>query len=404
MAKEKKQNKLVLKRHQFIYAILRPLCKFAMWVYYGYKSKTKYKLKKDEQVIILSNHQTNLDFLAVFAAFNKPIYTIGSENLFAGNFGKFLTKDLGFIPKKKGASDIRTAISMLKIIKEGGSLLFYPEGNRTYAEFQFKIDVETIKVLKKLNVPIVIFNMQGGTGASPRFKHKNRRGSFTGIIRDILKPEDYQKMTNDELQQLITYELRVYDSESGNLYKSNRRAEYLEREFFLCPKCNHTSTLVSKKNIIKCTNCGIEIEYTEDMKFKSEDPDFKFQKHLDWWNYQKQYIRNLNINNDDIIFADNDVKLFKSMPYQKKVLISKGKMYITRDKFVVGEKEFLLKDIVIASVLAGNKLLFTTTDDISYIVRDNVRLNPLKYVFLFNKLDTKMKLDNRDIYFRLEDD
>lgn len=398
MKKSKKPNLL----NKIAFFVLR-IVSFIFTRLLGYRSKAKYKKEKDESVIILSNHQTDYDPFCLISSFPYPVACVATDNIFSSKLvGKILSKVFLVIPKRKGAIDMRCVIDMVYTSKNNGSMLLFPEGNRTYAEFSYYISPTLPDLLKKLKSTIVIFNLHGGTGIRPRFSSKLRKGKFEGDIKKVLKYSEYENMPNEELYSIIVDGIKVYDSESGNKYTSSKRAEYLERMMFTCPVCSSVSTLHSDGNYITCSNCGEKVEYTETMSFKGSK-NFPFKKTIEWWNYQKRYIHNLKIEKDKTIFSDDGVKLLRSNPNEKRKLLAKGKLIIT-DKFLIIDKLVQnISDISIATVISGKKLSYTL-DGCNYTVTGNERFNPLKYVLLFNKLDTKMKLENKDNYYTLKED
>ena len=77
-------------------------------------------------------------------------------------------------------------------------------------------------------------------------------------------------------------------------------------------------------------------------------------------------------------------------------------MELYKDKLVVNDYVIDIKNIRNASPTGGRKLGFTV-DNQDYFIIGTDRFNPLKYVFMFNKLDTKMKESGIDIYYNLEE-
>lgn len=389
-------------KYKFLFFLLRGIAFLYTRLILGYRSQDKYKLKKGEKVIILSNHQTDADPFCVLTSFKFPVRTVATDNIFAGKFRSKLFSALGTIPKKKGLSDMRAVVKMKETIDCGGSLLIFPEGNRSFCEFQFHIANTLATLLKKFKATVVLFNLHGGTGRAPRFKNKNRKGRFYGEIKRVLKYEEYSLIPDDEFIELIKSELKVYDADEGNLYKSKRRAEYLERTFFVCPVCEKTQTLYSKGNYLFCKNCGMKAEYTEDLHFKSVN-NFPFTRSIEFWNYQKRYLKDLEITPDKTIFSDKNVKVYLSNPYENRKLLYKGDINLTDKYLCFGENKFDLKTIEISSVVSGRNLVFLSEGN-NYTLRGDKRFNPLKYALIFNKLDTLMKEKGTDLYFNLAED
>ena len=376
---------------------VRPIAYFK----WGYRIKNKYKVKKGENIIVLANHQTDLDPILIRLSFNRFLYTVATDNIFSNpKTVKWLTR-LGAIPKRKGLIDIKSTMAMSTIAEHGGSLLLFPEGNRCYAEFQFYIADNFAKLLKSLKATIVLFNLHGGFGTMPRFGSKKRRkGPFFGRIKKVIKYKDYENLTDEELTVVVREYLEQFDVDDMHLYKSNARAEYLERMYFVCPKCGDIHSLRSEGNILKCDKCGLEVEYTENLQLRSDDKDFNFVKLNDWYEYQKQWVRDYEVKKGEVIFEDDDVTLTLSNPYQNKELLSEGHLSLTDEKLTVGDVSFNIHDIVVASPVSGRNLCVTIKED-NYVIRGQERFNALKYVLMFNKLETRMKLEGIDKYFNI---
>lgn len=388
---------------QFSYAIWRVILRFLAFFFVGYRHKDNFKIKKGESIVVLSNHQTDIDAVLINLSFNRLLHTLTTDNLFKKGFANWILTKFGAIPKRKGMVDPNSTMQMMRVIKNHQSLLIFPEGNRAYAEFQYYISPRFVQFLKAMKAKIVLFNLHGGNGTHPRFMRRKRRGKFYGEVTKVLAYEEYKDMPDEELFDLIKQNLRVFDSESGALFKDKRRAEYLERMFFVCPSCHSAQTLYSKRELIRCQKCGFEAEFTEDLHLKIRNSQVNYTKLVEWYNYQKVWMKELEINNNEPIFTDENVKLFSAELNQKKTLLAKGKLSITNNVMTFDNVSFDIKDIEIASSVSGTKFVFTHLGK-NYEVRGAARFNPLKYVMLFNKLDTKMHLNDTDKYFNLEVD
>ena len=380
--------------------IIRIFVAFYLRVILKYRIKSNYKIAKGEKVVVLSNHQTDLDPVLIRCALRHYLYILSSDNIYSKKLStKFLTH-LGGIPKRKGVPDFESIKKLLEISKDGGSILIFPEGNRSYAEFQFYIADNFASLLFKLKATIVLYNIHGGFGSLPRFGAKRRKGPFYGEVKRVLKYEEYKDMSVEELNKIVIEGLKVFDSESGDLYKSNRKAEYLERMFFVCPKCGSVSTLESQGNYLRCKHCGLEVEYKENLTIESKDPEFKYHRLVEWYDYQKEFIRNMEINNK-VIFKDKDVVLEKVNPFKPLEHIAEGNLTLYKDHMVIGNVTLEVTNIMSASPMSGRKLCFTYNGD-NYQIKGPERFNALKYALVFHKLDTKMHRENLDNYYNID--
>lgn len=394
-----KNNKWCRNRHKVAYAILRPIVGFVVRMMYGFKPK-KYKLDKKKGYFILSNHQALLDPIFLALSFNKPIYFVATDNLFTHkHISRILRYFLNPIPKRKAAIDATCLKTCLKVAKEGGSVGLFVEGNRAYNDFQFYIDPSITKLIKKMGLSLVLYNLKGGYGVDPRWGNKKRKGKFVGEVKRIIEAEELENISNEELYDIVCNDLKVIDSDSNELYKSKQRAEYLERQLFVCPKCNKTQTLYSKDDKIYCKECGLEAEYLENLHIKVNDEDIKFDKLFDWYRYQLEYIKNCQITEENI-FEDEEVEVYYSNYNQPRVLITKGKLILTKDELKCNDCIIKIKDIQSSSAIGGFKFIATTEEN-NYLIIGNPRFNPIKYVLMFNVLEGPIKDKGGDKYYDL---
>ena len=366
---------------------MRPVA-FFLW---KYRYKSIYKISKGESVVVLSNHQTDYDPILIHLSFNRLLRTVATDNIFKKGISNWFIRKMGGIPKRKGIVDVRSSNELLELANNNGSLLLFPEGNRSYADFQYYISERVAKTIKKFNSTLILFNINGGFGRYPRWGNTPRKGKFYGEIVRSIPYSEYKDMDDDELSKLIINSIKVFDSESHELYKSDKKAEYLERMFFVCPKCSSISSLRSEGDLIKCSSCGLEVKYNEDLTLTSEDPSFKYHRLVEWYNHQKRWVSNYKPNLERKVFCDIDVTLKTSNPFEKSTLVYKGEMSLYPDRLVFGKEEFVypIKDISVSSPVSGRKLVFTYLDK-EYEVRGNKRFNALKYVLMLKKLNNNI--------------
>ncbi|MCH5153529.1 MAG: hypothetical protein J1F68_06235, partial [Clostridiales bacterium] len=239
------------------------------------------------------------------------------------------------IKKRKGFADTACIRAMCQVAKEGGTLAIFPEGNRQWNDSMFHIDRAIVKLVRLIKLPLMLYNIKGGYGVHPRWAKSKRRGKHTGVVREIISREKIQTMSDDELYEKIVSTLKVIDSGSTELYKSNERAEYLERVLFVCPKCGAQSTLHSHGNDITCERCDLTVTYGENLHLTSKDPDFHFARLVDWYEYQQQYVLNYDLTNDDVLFSDDNVTLYDKT--NERVFVAQGRLTLSKDTLSVGD-------------------------------------------------------------------
>ena len=388
-----KKKKWCKARHKFWFTIMRPIFSFLFWKKYGYKAEN-YKLDRKQNYLIICNHSCSLDPFMLGKSFFRPIYFVASDDLLKNGFiSKVMKHTVAPIPIRKGTMDISSIRNCISIAKEGGTIGIFPEGNRTYSGEISYLGINLVKFIRKLDLPLIIYHIDGGYGLDPRWGKKSRRGKGSrGYVQRLLSKEELCSLKDEELLKIINTNLSQEISPSLR-FKSKEKAEYLERVLFVCPKCHALETLVSEKNAIRCKCCSLEATYEEDLSFSSNDPSFKFKKVSEWMNYQKEYLKDLAIEENKVLLGDEKVTLISCLEGKEKEVELVGKLQMNSKSFIIkGEKEiqFFFKDIKQVENQGKHKLLFYIGKDY-YEFKGGERFSSYKYYLMFNRINNTLE-------------
>ena len=388
-----KKKKWCKVRHKFWFTIMRPIFSFLFWKKYGYKAEN-YKLDRKQNYLIICNHSCSLDPFMLGKSFFRPIYFVASDDLLKNGFiSKVMKHTVAPIPIRKGTMDISSIRNCISIAKEGGTIGIFPEGNRTYSGEISYLGINLVKFIRKLDIPLIIYHIDGGYGLDPRWGKKSRRGKGSrGYVQRLLSKEELCSLKDEELLKIINTNLSQEISSSLR-FKSKEKAEYLERVLFVCPKCHALETLVSEKNAIRCKCCSLEATYEEDLSFSSNEPSFKFKKVSEWMNYQKEYLKDLAIEENKVLLGDEKVTLISCLEGKEKEVELVGKLQMNSKSFIIkGEKEiqFFFKDIKQVENQGKHKLLFYIGKDY-YEFKGGERFSSYKYYLMFNRINNTLE-------------
>ena len=372
---------------------MRPIFSFLFWKKYGYKAEN-YKLDRKQNYLIICNHSCSLDPFMLGKSFFRPIYFVASDDLLKNGFiSKIMEHTVAPIPIRKGTMDISSIRNCISIAKEGGTIGIFPEGNRTYSGEISYLGINLVKFIRKLDLPLIIYHIDGGYGLDPRWGKKSRRGKGSrGYVQRLLSKEELCSLKDEELLKIINTNLSQEISPSLR-FKSKEKAEYLERVLFVCPKCHALETLVSEKNAIRCKCCSLEATYEEDLSFSSNEPSFKFKKVSQWMNYQKEYLKDLAIEENKVLLGDEKVTLISCLEGKEKEVELVGKLQMNSKSFIIkGEKEiqFFFKDIKQVENQGKHKLLFYIGKDY-YEFKGGERFSSYKYYLMFNRINNTLE-------------
>lgn len=254
------------KRHVFFYRLLRPLVALFLRCKFDYRFQKAKKLP--DQYIVLSNHVTDWDPLFVGAAFSRQMYFVGSEHIARWKRAyKFIKYIFAPIMRCKGASAMAAVMSILRHIKKGANVCFFPEGVRSWDGRPCPILPSTAKLVQKAGVGLVTFRITGGYFVSPMWSSSLRRGKLQGAPVGIYSAEQLSKMSTEEIYEIIVRDLGedAYERQAQqmNLYQSKTLAENLEHLLFYCPHCAAQGTLSSKADTLSCSACAHQWTFDE---------------------------------------------------------------------------------------------------------------------------------------------
>ena len=387
--KRKKKQNWVRFRHKVVRNLLYVLLGTYLRIIFKLKIN-KFKEKEKRQYLVIMNHQTAFDQFFMGMAIPGAIYYIASEDLFSkGWVSKIIKYLVAPIPFQKSTSDFRAIRNCFKIVREGGTIGFFPEGNRTYGGRTGNIKSSVVALAKGLKLPILIMNINGGFAAQPRWSDSTHRGLVTVGVTRVLEYEEYKDMPDNEMYELIKSELYVDESKDITPLKVKNGAEYLERAMYVCPYCG-ISEFESKGNVIKCKKCEREILYTETRELRGMGFDFPYKNVADWYDYQCSYINSLDLTPfAETPICSDTASLIEVIVYKKKIVISESaKVSAYADRLTVSdgktEMTFRYEDIRGASAVGRNKMNFYAYDKLYQLkgVKGDKRLCTLKYLNL----------------------
>ena len=397
MKKKKKESKWLKFRHKVVRNIL--YCILGPYIHLRYKVKiVRYKEQEKRPYLILLNHQTPFDQFFVGMTFRGPIYYMATEDIFSKGWVSHVIRYLiEPIPIKKQTTDIRAIMNCLKVAREGGSIAIAPEGNRTYSGRTEYMNPSIVSLAKKLGMPILLYRIEGGYGAEPRWSDVVRRGQMRVYCARTVKPEEYAEMSDEELFEVIRSTLYIDEACEDASFKHKKLAEYLERAVYYCPYCG-LSEFESHGDIIKCKKCSREIRYLPTKRLEGVGFDFPFTFVADWYDAQKAFMNKLDVTayGSSVIYSDR-ARISEVIPYDKKVVLDKdAEISLCGDRITVrgknSEFDFRFDETSAVTVLGKNKVNIYHGGKI-YQLKSGKRFNALKYVHIYNRYKNITKGD-----------
>jgi 1-acyl-sn-glycerol-3-phosphate acyltransferase len=324
------------------------------------------------------------------------MYYVASEDLFSKGWVSTLIKYLiAPIPIKKQTTDVRAVLNCIKVAKEGGTIVIAPEGNRTYSGKTEYMSASIVSLAKKLGLPIALYRLEGGYGVHPRWSDVVRRGKMTGYVSEVIEPEEYCEMTDEELFSRIEKGLYVNEAVADGEFKHKKLAEYLERAVYVCPKCG-LSEFESNGDIISCKKCGLSARYTPKKELVSVNGEFPFSFVNDWYDYQSDYMNSFDptAHTDSPLYEErgnfSEVIVYK----EKRLIAENAKISLYGDRITLdygaGELSYSF-DALSAVVVLGKNKLNLYIDGHIYQLKGDKAFNALQFVHFYHQYQNNKK-------------
>lgn len=236
--------------------------------------------------VILSNHVNNWDPLLINCYIDEPICFVAGNSLFRHPLLKKVLHYTGAIPKTKFKNDTSTIRQILNAKKHQRVIGIFPEGNRNWDGVTESLNYTTAKLIKSLNVPVVIAKIRGGHLSHPRWADSHRKGPITLSFEKLWTPDDLSALSTDmvhhTLSDVLYHNDADWQAEHQLRYHGKNLAHYLERLLFICPHCEQPGQLYSDSHNFSCQACGYHVRYTTEGHFTAVQQPLYFSTPYQW--------------------------------------------------------------------------------------------------------------------------
>lgn len=245
--------------------------------------------------IVLSEHQGYMDYyispLSVFP--NRANYISDVEGFAA--FGKFLYRQIGCLAKRRFTNDISLIHNIKHVINNKDIIFIYPEARHSNVGTNSKLPASTGKLIKLLQVPVVVLKSYGSYLSMPLWDEKHKREVPVHVILEkVLAPSDTKRLTADEitavLDQHFYYDEYKWQYENKIKISYPKRAEGLHKALYMCPNCKTEFSMTSHDAALTCEACNKSWVMDEYGKLASCDGVTEFHHIPDWYEWQREEV------------------------------------------------------------------------------------------------------------------
>ncbi len=226
------------------------------------KKLTSYvDFSRKDPFVLVGNHTYLFDVVQIAIHFKITPAIVAQEYLLSAKGLRWLLLNVAkVIPKSKGSADVRTIRKIMQYVKKGYPIMLMPEGDSTFFGRTGYIEPSTGKLIKKLNLDVILAKTKGGYLSRPRWATALRGNRYIDLTYStLLTKEQVASMTADQIQQELEAGLQHNDYEwqhqSKHKFSGERMAEGFDNVIYRCPVCGAFHSFVVKQNEIQCQSC-----------------------------------------------------------------------------------------------------------------------------------------------------
>ncbi len=314
-------------------------------------------------------------------------------------------RNMGAIPKKKGASDFKAMKAALSTLKDKYPVFIFPEGQTTWDGQTQPLYKGLEKIVKKVQCPLVLIKFQGNFLARPWWAKTLRKGQIL-ITLKIIPAEQINSMSSDEVFDTIKNYITHNDiKDPQNLsipFSGHDLAEGLELFIWICNSCKSEDTLKMSGNSITCTHCGTSWTIDANCRFThtvgtNQEPAGDL---WDWSQMHKQEVIKKISGHPSVLSKNENVTLWledEQGVFQPK---STGTLELTPEhlKFTSDSRTQLWEIDQIKEYVIQKKDIFECRDNKNIYRFTFNGGSPMKWVYYFRYLNNFQECEKQGYY------
>lgn len=274
--------------------------------------------------ITLSNHTSFFDFVYTTAVlYPRRTTYLAAKKMFYDPVLSIFLRLARAIPKSLLEPDPVATVKALKIIKQGGILSIFPEGQISASGVFLTPSFSIAKLIKKANVPVYSIKHYNAYFVNPPWTKKTFAGRIETSVDILFNMDQISTYSEQELYHQLCERL----AHNPHTFNQTRKLSYrigdlkgLDCLLYQCPKCQQEPLSIQDRTVT-CRHCGHTATLDNYWQLGSSTIDEYYEK-------QRAYIQN-NYIQDSRYHLEESVTL---MSFHQNKLVAVGKGILTLSK------------------------------------------------------------------------
>ncbi|MDD3946267.1 MAG: 1-acyl-sn-glycerol-3-phosphate acyltransferase [Clostridia bacterium] len=400
--KQSEKQTVVNKPSKLLYWLLVPLANLIAKILFGFRVHKDQSIKQIKgPFVAIGTHSCTMDVaFMMLAMMPHPLNIVCGRDVFTWKPVKPILSKAGLIPISQFEADLYSIRLMKKAVMKGCSLSLFPEGKRSIDGRNLHyLSPSLAKLIKFLDVPIVMCHNNGGYCVSPRWSKAKRRGKVLQDTKLLFTAEQIRSMSVGEiykkLREEFSYNDNLYQKEHHLRIKCKKPALGLHYLLYKCPKCGAEYQMESTENELRCTACGNTAIVNEYGEIVAKEGGVAYSRLDIWYDFEKEAVREEIAKPDFFISKPVSWKINdpETNIYHEK---GEGELYINTEEIGFRGKDHNGEVRTLRIALKGLHTIVQKVDEAIDLTIDGV-IN--RFYFKENKFSAKYNLIVEE-YFR----
>ncbi len=227
---------------------------------------------------VVAAHRCYLDPFFVSFALPGPVRHVATWEVMRRPVAGAVFRRLFALPRRRYATDARSARAILRAIREGWAVCLFLEGERSWTGALGELKPEVLKLFLRMpEVPVLPVRIDGNALAWPRWRDAIRRAPVRVAVQPPIRVRPGEAPA--ELAARLGRLIRPDDSDRG--CDSRARAAGIGRIVYRCPVCRaRLPALLGAATGFGCPSCGTSFFLTREHRLAWDGESGRVERSL----------------------------------------------------------------------------------------------------------------------------